>query len=150
METTLILFKPDAVQRGLVGRLLSRFEDKGLYIVGLRMLRMSPELAAQHYAPHVGKPFYPGLVKFMTSSPIIALALRGPKAVGVVRKLLGATFGIDAEPGTLRGEFGCSKTFNLVHASDAPETAARELALYFPDGLHDWSPTLAPWLFDAE
>ncbi|TAH38630.1 MAG: nucleoside-diphosphate kinase [Planctomycetota bacterium] len=148
VETTLLLFKPDALQRGLVGRLLARFEDKGLQIVGLRLLRMTSELAARHYAPHVGKPFYPGLLRFMTAAPIIALALRGPKAVAVVRTMLGATFGIDAKPGTLRGDFGCSKTFNLLHASDAPETAARELELFFPDGLEAWEPATAPWLWD--
>ncbi len=148
METTLILFKPDALQRGLVGRILARFEDKGLQIVGARLLRMDEALAARHYEPHVGKPFYPGLVRFMTSGPILAMALRGPGAIGLVRRLLGATFGSEAEPGTIRGDFGCARTFNLVHASDGPETARRELALFFPDGLQAWTPARAPWLWD--
>ncbi|MBC8329391.1 MAG: nucleoside-diphosphate kinase [Planctomycetes bacterium] len=150
METTLILFKPDALHRGLVGRILARFEDKGLQLAGLRLLRMSPEMAAKHYAEHLGKPFYGGLVGFMTSSPIVAMALRGPQAVGVARRLMGKTFGIDAEPGTLRGDFGCSKSFNLLHGSDSAESAERELALFFPDGLEDWEGIQAPWLWDAE
>jgi nucleoside-diphosphate kinase len=148
VETTLVLFKPDALHRGLSGRLLTRFEEKGLQIVGLKLMRMSRELAAKHYAEHVGKPFYEGLVGFMTSSPIVALALRGPQAVAVVRKQMGKTFGLDAEPGTIRGDFGCSKSFNLVHGSDSPESAARELALYFPEGLQDWQPITGPWLWD--
>lgn len=148
METTLILFKPDALHRGLVGRILARFEDKGLQIVGARLLRMDENLAARHYEPHVGKPFYPGLVRFMTAGPILAMALRGPGAVALVRRLLGATFGTEAEPGTIRGDFGCSRTYNLVHASDSPETAARELALFFPEGTLEWRPAPAPWLWD--
>lgn len=149
METTLVLFKPDALHRGLSGRLLTRFEEKGLQVVGLKLMRMSPELAARHYAEHQGKPFYAGLVGFMTASPIVALALRGPQAVSVVRKLMGKTFGLDAEPGTIRGDFGCSKSFNLVHGSDSPESAQRELGLYFPEGLQDWTPVGAAWLWDA-
>jgi nucleoside-diphosphate kinase len=148
VETTLILFKPDALHRGLVGQVLSRFEAKGLQLVGMRLMRMTQEIAAEHYAEHVDKPFYPGLVGFMTSSPIIAMALRGPKAVAVARKLMGATFGIDAEAGTIRGDFGCSKSYNLVHGSDSPESAARELGIYFPDGLEDWDGIQAPWLWD--
>jgi nucleoside-diphosphate kinase len=149
VETTLVLFKPDALHRGLSGRLLTRFEEKGLQIVGLKLMRMSPDLAARHYAEHVGKPFYAGLVGFMTASPIMALALRGPQAVAVVRKMMGKTFGLDAEPGTIRGDFGCSKSFNLVHGSDSVESAQRELGLYFPEGLQDWKPVGAAWLWDA-
>ncbi len=150
METTLILFKPDALHRGLVGRILARFEDKGLQLAGLRLLRMTPEMGAKHYAEHVGKPFYDGLVGFMTGSPIIAVALRGPQAVSVARQMMGKTFGIEAEPGTLRGDFGCSKSYNLLHGSDSAESAERELALFFPDGLEDWEPIQATWLWDAE
>lgn len=150
METTLVLLKPDALQRALLGRLFARFEDKGLQIVGLRLLRMTPEQAARHYAPHAGKPFYPALVRFVTSGPVVAAALRGPQAVSVVRRMLGATFGLEAEPGTMRGDFGSSKTFNLVHASDSPETAKRELDLFFPggDGIVAWEPVQSPWLWD--
>lgn len=148
METTLVLFKPDALHRGLSGRLLTRFEEKGLQIVGLKLMRMSPDLAARHYAEHLGKPFYAGLVGFMTASPIVALALRGPQAVAVVRKMMGKTFGLDAEPGTIRGDFGCSKSFNLVHGSDSAESAQRELGLYFPEGLLEWKPVSGAWLWD--
>lgn len=150
METTLILFKPDALHRGLVGRILARFEDKGLQLVGMRMMRMSQETASQHYAEHVGKPFYEGLVEFMTGSPIIAMALRGPQAVAVARQMMGKTFGIEAEAGTLRGDFGCSKSFNLLHGSDSPASAERELGIFFPDGLEDWDSIQTPWLWDQE
>lgn len=150
METTLILFKPDALHRGLSGRILARFEDKGLQMVGLRLLTMSQEMAAKHYAEHVGKPFYEGLVGFMTSSPIVALALRGPSAVQVARQLMGQTFGIEATPGTLRGDFGCSKSYNLLHGSDSPASAEKELALFFPEGLEDWEPIQSPWLWDKD
>jgi nucleoside-diphosphate kinase len=150
VETTLILFKPDALHRGLVGRILARFEDKGLQLVGLKLMRMSPELAARHYAEHVGKPFYDGLVGFMTASPIVAIALRGPDAIAVARRMMGKTFGIEAEAGTIRGDFGCSKSYNLVHGSDSEESAARELGIFFPEGLEDWEPISHPWLWDAE
>jgi len=150
VETTLILFKPDSLHRGLVGRILSRFESKGLQIVGMRMLRMTSEIADEHYAEHLERPFYPGLKAFMTASPIIALALRGPDAIAVARRLMGKTFGIEADGGTIRGDFGCSKSFNLVHGSDSPESAARELGIYFPDGLEDWEGIQSPWLWDAE
>ena len=150
METTLILFKPDALHRGLVGRILARFEDKGLQLVGMRMMRMSQETASQHYAEHVGKPFYEGLVEFMTGSPIIAMALCGPQAVTVARQMMGKTFGIEAEAGTLRGDFGCSKSFNLLHGSDSPASAERELGIFFPDGLEDWDSIQTPWLWEQE
>lgn len=150
VETTLILFKPDALHRGLVGQILARFENKGLQMVGMRLMRMSQETAAQHYAEHVGKPFYEGLVGFMTGSPIIAMALRGPDAVGVARRMMGKTFGIEAEAGTVRGDFGCSKSYNLLHGSDSPESATRELGIFFPDGLEDWQPISTPWVWDNE
>lgn len=150
VETTLILFKPDALHRSLVGQILSRFEAKGLQLVGLRLMRMTSELADTHYAEHLERPFYPGLKAFMTASPIIAMALRGPDAIAVARRAMGKTFGIEAEPGTIRGDFGCSKSYNLVHGSDSPESAERELSLYFPEGLEDWDPIQAAWLWDAE
>src|SRR5207248_11720692 len=130
-ERTLILFKPDAVQRRLCGRLLQRFEEKGLKVVGMKLMRISRELAEQHYAPHKGKGFYAGLVSFMTSSPVLALVLEGPYAIDVCRKLMGATFGFKAEPGTIRGDFGVSNQYNLVHGSDSKEAAEREIALFF-------------------
>ncbi len=131
MERTLILLKPDAVQRRLVGPIVERFERKGLKVIGMRLMKISDELAATHYEAHQGKPFYDGLVSFMTSGPVVALALEGNKAISVCRKLMGATFGCDAEAGTIRGDFGISNGFNLVHGSDSPEAAQRELELFF-------------------
>ena len=127
METTLIILKPDAVQRGLCGQIISRFEAKGLQIVGCKMMTISQDLAARHYESHQGKPFYDGLVSFMTSSPVVVLALRGVGAIAISRKMMGATFGSNAEPGTIRGDFGVSNSFNLIHGSDSPEAAERQL-----------------------
>jgi nucleoside-diphosphate kinase len=149
MERTLIILKPDAVQRGLSGEIITRFEKKGLQIVGMKLLRITPELAEKHYEPHKGKPFYPGLVKFMTSSPVVVLALEGKDAIAISRKMMGATFGSKAEPGTIRGDFGVSNSFNLIHGSDAPESAQRELALWFKPGeLVDWTPAGQGWVYD--
>ncbi|MCC6909980.1 MAG: nucleoside-diphosphate kinase [Phycisphaerales bacterium] len=149
METSLIILKPDAVQRGLMGRIITRFEDKGLQIVGARLMKISPELAAQHYKDHVGKGFYDGLVRFMTSSPVLVLAVRGVGAIAMCRKMMGATFGSKAEPGTIRGDFGVSNSFNLIHGSDSPEAAERELALFFGAGeVHDWKRAVEPWVYD--
>ncbi len=149
METTLIILKPDAVQRGLIGRIVQRFEDKGLFVVGCKLMQISDELAATHYADHKGKPFYDGLVSFMTSAPVVVLALRGNGAIGIARKLMGATFGSNAEPGTIRGDFGVSNAFNLVHGSDSPEAAARELGLFFNDGdVLDALPDRKAWTYD--
>ena len=134
METTLILFKPDCVKRRLMGEVLSRFERKGLTIAGMKLMKMSDDLAGKHYAAHKDKPFYKGLVEFMTSDPIVALAIRGPNAIEVCRGMMGATFGFKAAAGTIRGDYGISNQFNLVHGSDGPEAAARELELYFPGG----------------
>jgi nucleoside-diphosphate kinase len=131
MERTLILLKPDAVQRSFVGEITGRFERKGLKIIGMKLMQISPELAAKHYGAHQGKPFYEGLVRFMTSNPVVALALEGHQAISVCRKLMGATFGCDAEAGTIRGDFGISNGFNLVHGSNSPEAAAQELELFF-------------------
>ncbi len=147
MERTLILFKPDAVQRAICGRILSRFEDKGLKIVGMKMMQISQELAATHYADHEGKPFYAGLVKFMTQSPVVAMALQGIGAIAMCRKMMGATFGNDAEPGTIRGDFGSSRSFNLIHGSDSAAAAERELGLFFPEGLTDWD-YQSHWIYD--
>jgi nucleoside-diphosphate kinase len=150
METSLILIKPDGVQRRLMGRILSRFEEKGLQVAGAKLMRISTELSERHYAAHKGKPFYPGLVSFMTSGPVLALALRGKNAVAVVRKMLGATFGSKAEPGTIRGDFGISDGFNLVHASDAPETAKFELSLFFrPEEILAYEMGDTSWVYDT-
>src|SRR5687767_7427017 len=149
MERTLIIFKPDAVQRGICGKILSRFEEKGLQIAGLKFMQIPRETAETHYAPHKGKGFYPGLVKFMTSSPVVVLALQGKDAIAIARKMMGATFGSKAEPGTIRGDYGVSNSFNLIHGSDAPESAARELKLFFkPEELIDWTPAGQAWVYD--
>lgn len=147
MQTTLIIFKPDAVQRGLMGQLLARFEAKGLTIVGGKFIKVPEALAKQHYAEHDGKPFFPSLIQFITSTPVMVLAVRGRQAVAVCRKLIGATDGAAAEPGTLRGDFGISKAMNLVHGSDSPESAQRELKIWFSDGeLVDYTRTIQNWL----
>ena len=145
-ERTLILFKPDAVQRRLCGELLSRIEQKGLKIVGLKMMRVTPELSKKHYAEHISKPFYPLLESFITAGPVVALAVEGPEAVSVMRTMMGPTNGRQAAPGTIRGDFGISRQMNLMHGSDSVEAAQRELAIYFrADELIDYQPTLAPW-----
>lgn len=148
MERTLILLKPDAVQRSLVGRIIARFEGKGLKLVGLKLMKIDKDLAEKHYAPHRGKPFYPGLVQFMTSAPVVAMVLEGIDAIKICRCLMGATFGADAAPGTLRGDFGVSRSFNLLHGSDSPESAARELELFFPEGTVDYTLDSFRWIYD--
>ncbi|MBX3383847.1 MAG: nucleoside-diphosphate kinase [Phycisphaeraceae bacterium] len=149
METTLILLKPDAVQRGLMGRIISRFEEKGLQIVGCKLMQISPELAARHYEAHKERPFYAGLVRFMTSSPVLALALRGNGAITIARNMMGATFGSKANPGTIRGDFGVSNSFNLIHGSDSPEAAERELTLFFGAGeVLNWNRNSDSWIYD--
>lgn len=149
METTLIILKPDAVQRGLMGRIISRFEDKGLQIVGAKMMQISPDLAATHYESHQGKPFYDGLVTFMTSSPVLVLAVRGVGAIAISRQMMGATFGSKAEGGTIRGDFGVSNSFNLIHGSDSPEAAEREIGLFFNDGeVLMGGRTIDSWVYD--
>jgi len=148
MERTLILLKPDAVQRGLTGQILSRFEQKGLKIVAMKLMQITPELAAKHYEAHKERKFYPGLVKFMTSSPVVALALEGIDAIKICRTLMGATFGADAAPGTIRGDYGVSRSYNLVHGSDSPEAAARELGLFFPEGLVKYDYAAVNWIYD--
>jgi nucleoside-diphosphate kinase len=151
MERTLLLVKPDGVQRGLVGRVLGRFEDKGLKIAGLKVLQITPDLAAQHYAPHKGKPFYEGLVRYMTSAPVIAAVIEGPRVIDVSRKLMGATFGWKAEPGTIRGDFSSSTGYNLVHGSDSAESAEREIALFFrPEEITDYERSLDCWLVSPD
>jgi len=149
METTLIILKPDAVQRGFMGRIISRFEDKGLQIVGCKLMKISQQLAETHYESHKGKGFYAGLVKFMTSSPVLVLALRGNGAITIARNMMGATFGSKAAPGTIRGDFGVSNSFNLIHGSDSPEAATRELGLFFGKGeVLEWSRAGDAWVYD--
>jgi nucleoside-diphosphate kinase len=149
MEKTLIILKPDAVQRGLCGQILDRFEKKGFQIIGMKFMKIAQSLAETHYAPHKGKPFYDGLVKFMTSSPVVVLALAGKDAIAISRKMMGATFGSKAEPGTIRGDFGVSNSYNLIHGSDSPESAQRELGLFFKaEELVEWKPTIQNWVYD--
>ncbi len=149
MERTLIILKPDALQRSLVGKILTRFEEKGLQIAGMKLIMISQDMAAKHYAPHKGKPFYDGLVRFMTSSPVLVLALQGKGVIEIARKMMGATFGFKAEPGTIRGDFGVSSSFNLIHGSDSPESAKTELALWFkPDELLTYDLANRVWTYD--
>ena len=149
METTLIILKPDAVQRGLCGRIISRFEDKGLQIVGMKQMTISQDLAATHYEAHKERPFYAGLVSFMTSSPVGVLAVRGVNAIAISRSMMGATFGSKADAGTIRGDFGVSNSFNLIHGSDSPEAATRELGLFFADGeVQPYDRAINQWVYD--
>jgi nucleoside-diphosphate kinase len=149
METTLIILKPDAVQRGLMGRIISRFEEKGLQVVGCKLMQISQQLAATHYEAHKERPFYPGLVKFMTSAPVLVLALRGNGAITIARNMMGATFGSKANPGTIRGDFGVSNSFNLIHGSDSPEAAERELKLFFnPGEVLTFDRAIGAWIYD--
>ncbi len=131
LQRSLVLLKPDCVERRLMGQILARFEAKGFNIVALKMLRITPELSKQHYAEHVSKPFYSSLEDFITSAPVVAVAVEGLDVVRVIREMLGATNGLNAAPGTIRGDFSSSRQMNLVHASDSPESATRELELYF-------------------
>ena len=147
MERTLVLLKPDSVQRRLMGRIISRFEEKGLNIIAMKMLKVSPDLAKRHYAEHVAKPFYPGLEAFITASPIVAMVVEGLEVIRVVREMLGATSGLKAAAGTIRGDYSSSRQMNLVHASDGPEAASREIGLYFqPSEILPYEPTLVGWL----
>lgn len=151
MERTLVLVKPDGVQRGLIGEIVGRLERKGLKIVGLRLLTVDRELAERHYAVHAGKHFYPGLVDFISAGPVAAIAAEGPDSIAIVRKLVGATMPNQAEPGTIRGDLGVSGLRNLIHASDAPETAAFELDLWFgADGLVDYQRAIDTWIVAEE
>ena len=151
LERTLVLFKPDAVQRGLIGRILARFEDKGLKLVALKMRRFPRALVEEHYSVHRERPFYAGLVEYMSSGPVVALALEGVDAIEVTRRLMGKTNSRQAEPGTIRGDLGMSFSNNLVHGSDSPDSARRELELFFsdPDESVQWTPSVLPWLYNV-
>ena len=147
MERTLVLLKPDASHRRLVGELIGRFERKGLTLVGLKQVLAGKELAEKHYEAHAARPFYPSLISFLTSGPTVALVLEGREAVAAVRGLMGATDGIKSPPGTIRGDYAISIQNNLVHGSDSPENAATEIALWFrPEELVSWGPVDSPWV----
>lgn len=147
MERTLIILKPDAVQRGLIGTIIARIEQRGLRIAGLKMLWVSPELAEKHYGEHRGKAFYEPLLRFITSAPVVALVVEGPQAISVMRGLMGKTDARQADPGTIRGDFGLSNRHNLVHGSDSPESAEREIALWFtPEELFSYHRPIESWV----
>jgi len=150
MERTLVLVKPDGVQRGLIGEILARFERKGFKVVGLRMVVVSRPMAERHYAVHIGKHFYNGLVDFITSGPVAAIALEGPDAIATVRRMVGKTMPNEADAGTIRGDLGISGLRNLIHASDAPETSTAELDLWFGAELVDYQRAIDAWIVAEE
>ena len=150
-ERTLILIKPDGVQRALVGRLIERYEQRGLRLVGLKLVHVGRQLAEEHYAVHRGKPFFEGLVDFITSAPLVAMAVDGPNAIAVCRAINGATRPEQAAPGSIRGDFALETGQNLVHASDSPENAAAELALWFrPEELLDYPRDIDRWVLGPD
>ncbi|MEM1309679.1 MAG: nucleoside-diphosphate kinase [Cyanobacteria bacterium P01_D01_bin.71] len=149
MERTFIMIKPDGVQRGLVGEVIGRFERKGFTLIGMKLMAVSPELAKQHYGEHEGKPFFAGLVDFITSGPVVAMIWEGESVVSAARKMIGATKPIESAPGTIRGDFGITVGRNLIHGSDAVETAQKEIALWFQGSeLTDWTPVAKDWLYE--
>lgn len=149
MERTFIAIKPDGVQRGLVGAIVQKFEAKGFQLAGLKLMQVSRELAEEHYGEHKERPFFPGLVEFITSGPVVAMVWEGKGVVASARKMIGKTNPLDSEPGTIRGDYGIDIGRNIIHGSDAPETATREIALWFNDSeLATWSPTLTKWIYE--
>ena len=148
MQTTFVMIKPDGVQRGLVADIIGRFETKGLRLVGLRQLTPSMELAETHYAVHKERPFYGGLIEFITSGPVVAMAWKGVDAIGVARNLIGPTDGRTAAPGTIRGDFAMDIGHNVIHGSDGEETASSELALWFPEGTMLWNRDIDTWVYE--
>ena len=152
MERTLVLLKPDAVQRGLIGSILARFEAKGLKPVGLKLRQFDRATLERHYSDHKDKPFFGNLVDFMGSGPVVALCLEGKNAITVTRTLMGKTNAAEAAPGTIRGDFGMSFSNNLVHGSDSPESAEKELGIFFPDAseICEWTPVGETWVYSVE
>ena len=149
-QRTLIILKPDAVQRHLMGSIISRFEQKGLKIVAAKFMQIPQELARKHYAVHEGKPFFEGVVNYLASSPVLIMVLQADDVISMSRKLMGKTFGNEAEPGTIRGDFGACRGYNLVHGSDAPETAEYEMGLYFkPEEIVDYKLADEDWLYGS-
>jgi nucleoside-diphosphate kinase len=148
MERTFVMVKPDGVQRGLIGEIVGRFERRGLKIVGLKMMQVSEAFARQHYAVHEGRPFFAGLISYITSAPVVAMVVEGTNAVVAVRQTVGATRPFEAAPGSIRADFALEIGRNLVHASDAPETAATEIALWFGEELVEWQRATDRWIFE--
>lgn len=147
MERTFLMIKPDGVQRGLIGEIVSRFERKGLQLVAAKFMMVTPEIAERHYAEHVGKPFYPPLVDFITSSPVFAMVWQGDNVIALSRAVIGKTNALDAAPGTIRSDFAVHTNFNLIHGSDSPESAAREIGIFFkPEELVDYKQTIQRWV----
>lgn len=145
-ERTFVMLKPDAVQRGLIGEIISRIEHKGLKTIALKMIRIDRKLAERHYEVHRGKHFFEELVEFVTSSPVIVMVVEGEETIKVIRGMMGATNPFEAVPGTIRGDFGCDLTKNLIHGSDSPETAEQEIALFFREGeILDYELSSAVW-----
>lgn len=149
MERTLVLIKPDAVQRGLIGEITARFERRGLKLLAAKLVDVDTELAEEHYAIHKGKPFYDGLIKYITSAPVMAMVWAGPDAITAVRQTMGATRPTEAAPGSIRHDFGLEVGRNLTHGSDAPETAAAEIELWFNQSeLIEWPRSLDDWVYE--
>jgi len=149
VERTLVLIKPDGVQRGLVGTIIERLERRGLKIVGLKLVQVSEELARKHYAVHEGKPFFEGLIRYITSAPVVAMVLEGNNAIEITRATMGATNPANAAPGTIRADYALEIGRNLVHGSDGPETAQAEIALWFqPEELASYDRALDTWIFE--
>jgi nucleoside-diphosphate kinase len=149
VERTFLAVKPDGVQRGLVGEIIRRYEAKGFTLVGLKMMTVSKDLAEQHYGEHKEKPFFPGLVKFITSGPVVAMVWEGKGVVASARKIIGATNPLNSEPGTIRGDYGVDVGRNIIHGSDAVETAEREISLWFkPEELTSWQPAASSWVYE--
>jgi nucleoside-diphosphate kinase len=149
VERTFLAIKPDGVQRGLIGEIIRRYEAKGFTLVGLKLMNVSRELAEKHYGVHKDKPFFPGLVEFITSGPVVAMVWEGEGVIASARKIIGATNPLNAEPGTIRGDYGVSIGRNIIHGSDAPETAQSEIALWFTsEELASWQPTITPWIYE--
>lgn len=149
MERTLIIIKPDAVQRGLIGEIIRRFENRGLRIAGMKFMLVTREIAARHYAEHEGKGFYGGLIDYITSGPVVVMALEGKDAINIARNTIGKTKPVEAAPGTIRGDFGMEVGRNLVHGSDKPESAERELGIFFDAAeLYDWTRDVDRWIFE--
>ncbi len=148
LERTFVAVKPDGVQRGLVGEVISRFETRGLKLVGLKMLKVTPALAEKHYGEHKGKPFYEGLVNFITSGPVVAMVWEGKNAIALSRNVIGATNPGSAAPGTIRGDLCVDIGRNVVHGSDGPESAVREVSIFFHDGeiLKEWGRNVDSWV----
>ncbi|MCK4999444.1 MAG: nucleoside-diphosphate kinase [Anaerohalosphaera sp.] len=147
-DRTLIIVKPDGVQRKFVGEIMSRFEKKGFKLVGAKFMQVTEDLASKHYAVHKGKPFFDGVVKYLASSPVMVMVWEADGIIPMARKMMGATFGFNAEPGTIRGDFSCSKGYNLIHGSDSPESAEYEIGLYFSNNeLVDYSFADEDWLY---